>query len=56
MEDNIFGYSELKGTMLTVDVVTRVGESCCHARLKRKGDYPLMEIVRCYEEPPDTSH
>jgi hypothetical protein len=56
MEDNIFGYSELKGTMLTVDVVTRVGESCCHARLKRKGDYPLMEIVRCYEEPPHTSH
>ncbi len=56
MEDNIFGYSELKGTMLTVDVVTRVGGSCCHARLRRKGDYPLMEIVRCYEETPDTSH
>jgi hypothetical protein len=51
MEENLYGYSELKGTMLTVDVVTRVGDVCCHARLRRKGDYPLMEIIRCYEEP-----
>ena len=56
MEENVFGYAELKGTMLTVDVVTRVGTSCCHARLEKKGDYPLMEIIRCYEEPGDSDH
>jgi len=56
MEENLYGYSELKGTMLTVDVITRVGDACCHARLKRKGDYPLMEIIRCYEEPQNTDH
>ena len=50
MRENIFGYSELKGTMFTVEIITRVGRSCCHARLQRKGDYPLMEIVSCYEE------
>jgi hypothetical protein len=52
MQENIFGYSELKGTMITVDLVTRVGRACCRARMERKGDYPLMEIADCYEEPP----
>ncbi len=42
---NIFGYSELKGTMISADLVTRVGRASCHARLKTKGEYPLMEIV-----------
>ena len=56
MEENVFGYAELKGTMLTADVVTRVESSCCHARLERKGDYPLMEIIRCYEEPGHPDH
>ena len=51
MRENLFGYSELKGTMFNVDIITKVGSSCCHARLQRKGDYPLMEIVSCYEEP-----
>lgn len=51
MSENIYGYSELKGTMFHVDLITKVGTSCCHARLQRKGDYPLMEIVSCYEEP-----
>jgi hypothetical protein len=51
MQENIFGYSELAGTMFSVDLVTQVGRSCCHARLERKEDYPLMEIVDCYEEP-----
>ncbi len=51
MSENIYGYSELKGTMFKVDLVTKVGTSSCHARLQRKGDYPLMEIVSCYEEP-----
>jgi hypothetical protein len=56
MEENIFGYSELAGTMLSVDLVTRVGRVCCHARLQRKKDYPLMEIVDCYEEPETAGH
>ncbi len=56
MEKNVFGYAELKGTMLTADVVTRVETSCCHARLGKKGDYPLMEIIRCYEEPGNSDH
>jgi hypothetical protein len=56
MEKNVFGYSELEGTMLTADVVTQVGTSCCHARLERRGDYPMMEIIRCYEEPGHPDH
>jgi hypothetical protein len=51
MEKNVFGYAELQGTMITAEVVTRVETSCCHARLKKRGEYPLMEIIRCYEEP-----
>jgi dihydroneopterin aldolase len=50
MTENVFGYSELKGTMFKVDIITKVGSACCHARLQRKGDYPLMEIVSCYED------
>ena len=56
MAENMFGYSELAGTMFSVDLITRVGRSCCHARLERKGDYPLMEIVSCYEEPDPAGH
>jgi hypothetical protein len=56
MEENVFGYSELAGTMLSVDLVTRVGRACCHARLQRKDNYPLMEIVDCYEEPETTGN
>jgi hypothetical protein len=51
MQENVFGYSELKGTMFSVDLVTRVGRASCHARLEREGDYPLMEIVETYDEP-----
>ncbi|HON81305.1 MAG TPA: dihydroneopterin aldolase family protein [Methanoregulaceae archaeon] len=51
MKRNEFGYSELKGTMISADVVTKVQRSCCHARLSKKGEYPMMEIIRCYEEP-----
>jgi hypothetical protein len=51
MQENIFGYSELAGTMLSVDLVTRVGRASCHARLRKERDYPLMEIVKCHEEP-----
>jgi hypothetical protein len=56
MQENIFGYSEVKGTMITVDLVTRVGGACCRARMERKGDYPLMEIAECYEEPGEADY
>ncbi|MCQ8893795.1 MAG: dihydroneopterin aldolase family protein [Methanolinea sp.] len=45
MSPNAFGYSELSGLMLNVDITTRVEGACCRARLRREGDYPLMEIV-----------
>jgi hypothetical protein len=51
MSPNVFGYSELKGLMFRVDVFTRVGGSGCHARLYRKGEYPLMEIIECHDGP-----
>jgi len=45
MSPNIFGYSELQGLMLDVEITTRVEGERCQARLKRQGDYPMMEIV-----------
>lgn len=45
MVPNAFGYSELSGPMLDVEITTRVDGVPCRARLRRKGDYPLMEIV-----------
>jgi hypothetical protein len=56
MQENIFGYSELEGTMLSVDLVTRVGGATCHARLRKERGYPLMEIVECDEEPKTTDN
>lgn len=56
MAGNIFGYAELEGTMFTVDITTKVGAASCHARLHRKDDYPLMEIVSCDEEPGHPGH
>jgi len=45
MKPNIFGYSELQGLMLRVEITTRVNGETCRARLRQEGDYPLMEIV-----------
>lgn len=45
MKANVFGYSEVKGTMISADIVTRVGNASCHARMRLKGEYPMMEIV-----------
>ena len=45
MKPNVYGYSELQGLMLTVEIETRVDGEVCHARLLREGDYPMMEIV-----------
>jgi dihydroneopterin aldolase len=49
MTPNEYGYSEVRGLMFNVEIVTRVGFSYCHARLSPKGEYPYMEIVECNE-------
>ena len=49
MSPNMFGYSELKGLMFHVDVLTRVGGSSCRARLLPRGEYPMMEIIECHD-------
>lgn len=49
MSPNEFGYSEVKGLMFHVDIITRVRFSYCHARLSPVNDYPYMEIVECHE-------
>lgn len=45
MERNPFGYSELEGKMLEVEIQTTAGDATCIASLKFDGDYPLMEII-----------
>lgn len=45
MSPNMFGYSELKGLMFHVEVVTRVGGAICRAGLHPRGEYPMMEII-----------
>jgi hypothetical protein len=47
MDPNIFGYSELRGLMFRVEIVTRVGHAYCRARLAPAGEYPMMEIAEC---------
>ncbi len=49
MAPNAYGYSELRGLMFSVDLVTRVGYSYCRARLHPRQDYPYMEIVETHE-------
>jgi dihydroneopterin aldolase len=48
MTENIFGYSELSGLMLDVEIITRVGFTYCRAHLVAENGYPLMQIVECY--------
>ncbi|KAF1078371.1 dihydroneopterin aldolase family protein [Methanogenium sp. MK-MG] len=45
MEINPFGYSELAGKMLEVEIQTTAGDATCTAALKYDGEYPLMEIL-----------
>ena len=54
MTPNEFGYSEVRGLMFHIDIVTRVGFSYCRARLSPKDDYPYMEIVECNEAGKNT--
>ncbi len=45
MEMNSFGYSELAGKMLEVEIQTTAGDATCIASLKFDGEYPMMEIL-----------
>jgi len=44
MIPNSFGYSELSGLMLDVELTVRVNEASCHACISREGEYPMMRI------------
>ncbi|MCX6700452.1 MAG: dihydroneopterin aldolase family protein [Methanomicrobiales archaeon] len=50
MTPNEHGYSEVRGLMFHVEIITRVGFSYCRARLSPKDDYPYMEIVECIDD------
>jgi hypothetical protein len=56
MTPNAFGYSELSGLMVDVDIVTRVGFTYCRARLFQQDGYPLMQITECNEIPGLSHH
>ncbi|MEI7432779.1 MAG: dihydroneopterin aldolase family protein [Methanomicrobiales archaeon] len=56
MTPNEFGYSEVRGLMFRVEIVTRVGFSYCRARLSPKDDYPYMEIVECSDAGKNTHY
>lgn len=56
MSPNDFGYSEVRGLMFRVEIVTRVRFSYCRARLSPKDDYPFMEIVECCDAGKNTHH
>jgi hypothetical protein len=49
MTPNPYGYSEVRGLMFNVEIITRVGFSYCRAGLRASGEYPLMEILECNE-------
>jgi dihydroneopterin aldolase len=50
MVPNSFGYCELAGLMLDVEMTIRVNEASCHASLSSEGEYPMMRIESIDEE------
>jgi hypothetical protein len=50
MVPNSFGYSELSGLMLDIEITVRVNQATCHASLSREGEYPMMRIEWIDEE------
>lgn len=50
MIPNSFGYSELAGLMLDVEMTVRVNQVACHVSLSREGEYPMMRIEWIDEE------
>jgi dihydroneopterin aldolase len=56
MIPNSFGYSELGGLMLDVELTIRVNQASCHASLSREGEYPMMRIEWIDEESELSDH
>lgn len=56
MIPNSFGYSELAGLMLDVEMTIRVNKASCHASLSREGEYPMMRIEWIDEESELSDH
>ena len=56
MTPNRFGYSEVSGLMLDIEIVTRVRFAYCRAQLVASDGYPLMRIVECNEISPVSDH
>jgi hypothetical protein len=56
MIPNRFGYSELSGPMIDVEIVTRIGFAYCRAQLATSDGYPLMWVVECHEISPVSDH
>lgn len=55
MIPNSFGYSELAGLMLDVEMTVQVNQASCHASLSREGEYPMMRI-EWIDEESEISH
>lgn len=51
MIPNSFGYCELAGLMLNVELTVRVNQAICRTSLARDGEYPMMRIEWIDEEP-----
>jgi hypothetical protein len=45
MDPNQFGYSELRGQMLSVEITTRVRTARCRAQIAIENGYPMMKIA-----------
>jgi len=50
MNENLFGYSELSGLMLSVSLQTKVNNVHCTVQLHPEDDYPMMKIIDINEE------
>jgi hypothetical protein len=45
MDPNRFGYAELRGEMMCVEITTRVRTARCRATLAVENNYPMMRIT-----------
>jgi dihydroneopterin aldolase len=41
----VFGYAELRGSMIAAEITTKVRTAHCHAALAMENDYPMMKII-----------
>ena len=45
MDPNMFGYCELRGEMISVQITTKVRTARCRATLAVENSYPMMKIT-----------